>query len=82
MRFQYTVDIRSQVPDDRPGQQHTAGFSPDHACPHHMIPNPKIIFRSEMLFYQNPEPFIPGHHDIAHPAALVFQRNAIFMQDF
>ena len=82
MRFQYAADRRGKIPDDRPGQEHSAGFSAHHAGTDHMVPDPEIIFRPEMLPDQHPQPLIPGHHNVAHPAALLFHGDTIFMQYF
>ena len=70
MGLQDLTDIRLPVADDRPGQEHAAGFATDHACADHMVPDGKIIFRREMLPDHLPHLFVTGHHDIAHPGAV------------
>ena len=80
MRFEHAADIRRQVPDDGPGQQHAAGFSADHAGADHMIPDTEVILWPEVLFDEYPQALVAGHHDVAHPAALLVHGDPVFMQ--
>ena len=45
-----------------------------------MISDPEIILRPEVFPDQYPQLFIPGHHDIAHSAALLIHLDSVLMQ--
>ena len=82
MRFKHLVDIRFPVADNRPGQQHAAGFPADHPRADHMVPYGKIVLGREMLFHHFPHSGIAGHHDIAHPAAVFRDVCPVLVEQF
>ena len=82
MRFQDPVDVRRKVADHGSGQQHAAGFPAHHAGSHHVIPYLKVILRTKVFFHEDPQVLIPGHHNVAHPCTLFFNRDPVLMQQF
>ena len=82
MRLKHIADIRLPVADNGPSQQHAAGLSADHPGTDHMIPDSKIVFRGKVFPDHFPHFFIPGHHDVAHSAAVFRDIRAAFMKQF
>ena len=81
MRFQKIIDFRSHVPDNRPRQQHTAGFPSDHTRTDHMVSYIEIVFRRKVLFHKPAHFFVPGHHNPAHGAADIAHIHMVIIQN-
>ena len=79
VRLEVSKDIRPLILDDLPSKKHSCCFASDHAGTDHALLDVEIIFRTEVLLDHDTHPLVPGHHDIAHAAALLSNVHAVLV---